>query len=56
MDQSQTPSIEQLNWCNDLGLVSDLCLTWADVAEPDLTRALSYLESVRIRKQTELNL
>jgi len=52
----QEPSIEALNLVNDLGLVSDLCLTWADVAEPDRSRALAYLESLRTRTQTEFQL
>lgn len=38
------PTLEEMNALQSLGIISDLCVSWADVADADKERALVWLE------------
>ena len=39
-----TPGLEEMNALQDNGIISDLCVTWEDVAIEDQPRAIEWLE------------
>lgn len=43
-----------MNQLQDAGVISDNCVTFADVAEPDRSRALDWIEAHTTKVQDDL--
>lgn len=43
-------TVEELNLLQDVGLISDNCVDWSDVAECDRGPALYYLDTIGWKK------
>lgn len=48
------PTIDQLNELTNAGIISDLAITWSDVAPVDQAKALEYLSQQMSAEQQEL--
>ncbi len=42
--ENPDPTLAQFNAVQLAGIVSDLCVTWADVAERDMARAMEWIK------------